>query len=84
MNIQGKIKLIGQTEEIGTKGFTKRTLVVETLETYPQTIPIEFVKERTGLLDNLFEGQDVNVHVNVRGQEYNGKYYVSLNGWKIE
>jgi len=36
MNVQGKIKVIGETETIGAKGFLKRLLVIETSETYPQ------------------------------------------------
>ena len=30
------------------------------------------------------EGQQVKVCFNVRGREWNEKYFVSLNGWRIE
>ena len=83
MNIQGKIHLIGQTETVGNNGFTKRQIVVETSEQYPQKVAIDFVKDKCSILDSYKVGQEVTVDVNVRGSEYNGKFYVNLQGWKI-
>jgi hypothetical protein len=84
MTIQGRVKQVGQTETVGANNFQKREIVVTTEEQYPQDVPIDFVKDKTTLLDNIHAGQSVTVHVNVRGREYNGKHYVSLQGWKIE
>ena len=84
MNVSGKVKVVNATEEVGSKGFKKRLLVVETTETYPQLIPIEFVQDKCSLLDGVQVGQDVTVHINLRGSEYNGRYYVQLQGWKID
>lgn len=84
MNIKGSIHLIGETETVGNNGFTKRLVVIETQEQYKQTIPVDFVKDKTNILDNYEVGDTVDVSVNVRGNEYNGKYYVNLQGWKIE
>ena len=85
MEITGKIKLIGETETVGSAGtFKKRLIVISTEEQYPQHVPIDFVQDKTSVLDKYKVGEEVKVSVNVRGNEYNGKYYVSLNGWKIE
>jgi len=65
-------------------GFTKRVLVLKTTGDYPQTIPFEFTKDRTALLDNLQEGQIVTVHYDIRGNEYNGKFYCNLTAWKVD
>lgn len=84
MEVTGKIIHIGETETVGSAGtFKKRLVLVETNEQYPQKIPVDFVQDKTALLDAFMIGSDVVVSVNVRGNEYNGKYYVSLNGWKI-
>jgi len=80
----GKIIHIGQTEEVGTNNFKKRLVVVETSEQYSQKIPIDFVQDKTSILDNYQIGNEVKVSINIRGNEYNGKYYCSLNGWRIE
>ena len=85
MEITGKIKLIGETEVVGSAGaFKKRLIVISTEEQYVQHVPIDFVQDKTSVLDKYQVGEEVKVSVNVRGNEYNGKYYVSLNGWKIE
>jgi len=84
MEVKGKLKVVNATEEVGAKGFKKRLVVVETQETYPQLIPIEFVQDKCSLLDGVQIGQDVTVHINLRGSEYNGRYYVQLQGWKID
>ena len=84
MEIKGKVFLVGETETIGTKDFKKRLLVVETDEQYSQKIPIDFVQDKVTLLDFITTGQEVVVSVNVRGNEYNGKYYVGLQGWQIK
>lgn len=81
----GKIIVLNDTEIVGSAGtFKKRTLVVETDEQYRQSIPIDFVQDKCSILDNYAVGQEVKVSINIRGNEYNGKYYVSLNGWRIE
>lgn len=81
----GKIIKIGETEIVGSAGtFQKRQLVVETEEQYKQKIPIDFVQDKTSVLNNFSINDNVKVSVNIRGNEYNDKYYVSLNGWRIE
>ena len=82
MNIKGTIKLIGETQAFDS-GFTKRQIVVTTQEQYPQDLAIEFVKDKTSILDMFKSGDVVDVAINLRGNEYNGKYYVNLQGWKI-
>lgn len=83
--VTGKIIKIGETEIVGSAGtFKKRTLVVETEEQFKQSIPIDFVQDKTSVLDNFSINENVKVSVNIRGNEYNDKYYVSLNGWRIE
>lgn len=89
MEVTGKIRSIGQTQEIGDKGFKKRDIVVTTEEQYPQHISIQFVQDKTSLLDNLKVGDDVKVSINLRGREWvnpQGEtvYFNTIQGWKIE
>jgi len=84
MQVEGTVSVIGETESFGSNGFTKRLLVIKTTEQYPQDIPVEFVKDKTSLLDALVDGDSVKVSINLRGREYNGKYYLSAQGWKID
>jgi hypothetical protein len=83
MEVIGKVIVLGNTEEVGQNGFTKRVIVVETSEQYPQKLAIDFVKDKTSVLDSYKVGDNVSVSINLRGSEYNGRYFVNLQGWKI-
>ena len=88
MEIQGKIKLVGNIQEI-TDSFRKRELVIVTQEQYPQTLCVEFVQDKIDLLNDFQEGQDVKIGINLRGREWKNpegliKYFTSLQGWRIE
>ncbi len=80
----GKIKLINDTQSFPS-GFTKREFVVTTSnDKFPQDLKFEVVKDKCSLLDSYQSGQEVQVTFDIRGNEYNGKYYVSLSCWKIQ
>jgi single-strand DNA-binding protein len=80
----GKIKLIYDTQTFAS-GFSKREFVVTTAaDKFPQDLKFEVVKDKCALLDNFKNGQDVTVNFDIRGNEYNGKYYVNLSAWKIQ
>lgn len=81
--ITGKIKLI-QDEQTFASGFKKREMVVVVEDgKYPQEINLEFVQDKIGLLEGLQSGQEVTVTFDIRGREYNGRYFNNLQGWKI-
>jgi len=89
MNISGKIKFIGETKEYGSNGFRKREIVITTQEQYPQNILIEFVQDRTSLLDSFQADDFVKIDINLRGREWTNqqgelKYFNSIQGWRIE
>lgn len=89
MEIQGKIKVIDETKEYGSNGFRKREMVLTTEEQYPQHILVEFVQDKTELLNNFQVGQQVKVSINLRGREWvnpqgETKYFNSIQGWRIE
>jgi len=83
IDVKGTVETILEIQEFAS-GFKKQTLVVDTGGKYPQKIAIDFAKEKIELLASLTKGQEVTVGVNIRGNEYNGKYYVSLAGWKVD
>ena len=89
MEVQGKIKMIGDTQTFGNNGFRKREVVVTTEEQYPQHIMVEFVQDKTELLNNYQVGQNVKMGINLRGREWinpqgETKYFNSIQGWRIE
>jgi len=88
MEVKGKIKLIGETKTFGNNGFRKREVVIITDEQYPQFLNIEFIQEKTELLDNFNVGDEVEIAINLRGREWispqgETKYFNSIQGWRI-
>lgn len=89
MEILGVLKVIGETKAYGRNDFLKREVVVTTQEQYPQDILVEFVQDKTHILDNYAEGQEVKIGINLRGREWTSpqgevKYFNTIQGWKID
>ena len=80
--ITGKLKVKFDTQTFES-GFQKREFVVTTAEQYPQDIKLELTKDKCSVLDSFQVGQELTVDFNLRGNEYNGKYYVNLQAWKV-
>ncbi len=88
MELKGTIKHIFDTQTVGNNNFKKREMILVTDERYPQTVKIEFIQEKTAMLDDFNPGDDVTVSINIRGREWvnpEGKtvYFTSIQGWKI-
>lgn len=89
MEVQGRIKMVGETQTFGSNGFRKREVVVTTEEQYPQHIMVEFVQDKCDLLNSYKAGQQVKININLRGREWvnpqgETKYFNSIQGWRIE
>lgn len=69
MELQGTVKKLSEIQTFAS-GFQKREMVLLTQEQYPQPINIEFLSEKISLLDNVSEGDEVKVGINIRGREW--------------
>lgn len=88
MEIIGKVKLVNPEQQVSAT-FKKRELIVTTDEQYPQHILIEFIQDKTDLLNTVQVGEGVKVSINLRGREWvspqnETKYFNSIHGWRIE
>ncbi|BAQ84129.1 hypothetical protein [uncultured Mediterranean phage uvMED] len=88
MEVKGKVKKVFEVKTFDS-GFTKREMILTTEEQYPQHISIEFLKGSVDLLNDLHEGESVNVHINLRGREWTNsegvtRYFNSIVGWRLE
>lgn len=88
MEVLGKVKVVGEEQQVSPT-FRKRELVVTTDEQYPQSIMIEFVQDKSDLLNTVVVGENVKVSINLGGREWvnpqgETKYFNSIKGWRIE
>jgi len=83
LKVTGKVVHIGEIETVSDK-FKKRIIAVQTAGEYPQTVAVEFTQDKCELLDKYSLNEEITIHFNLRGREWNGKYFTNLNGWRIE
>lgn len=88
MELQGTIKKISEVQTFAS-GFQKREMVLLTEEQYPQPINIEFLQDKSDLVNPYKEGEKVKVSINIRGREWTSpqgevKYFNSIVGWRVE
>ena len=82
--LKGTVKVV-LDEQVFASGFNKREFVItDSADKYPQDIKFECVKDKVELVNKLNVGDQVEVTFDIRGNEYNDKFYVSLAAWKIE
>ena len=82
--LSGTVKEIFE-EQTFESGFNKREFVItDEAEKYPQDIKFECVKENVELVNKMNKGDRVKVTFDIRGREWQGKYFVNLAAWKIE
>lgn len=83
LTIKGAVKLINEVKVISDK-FSVREFVITTPDTkYPQDIILSTINDKMSILDSIGVGQEVEVSFNIRGREFNGRYYNTLDAWKV-
>lgn len=83
MELIGKIKVLGE-EQTFPSGFNKRAFVITTEEQYPNDIQFELLKDKTSVLNGYQMGERIKVFFDIRGREYQGKYYNNLVAWRVD
>ena len=58
-------------------------IIIETVETYPKKIAINFYGDKINEIEKLNINDDVTVTANVESREYNGKWYTKVSAWKV-
>jgi single-strand DNA-binding protein len=70
--------------ESKTETFQAREFVIKTSGTYPQYIKFQLTQDRCSIIDPCNEGDTIKVYFDLRGREWNEKYFTNLNAWKVE
>jgi hypothetical protein len=65
--------------------FQAREFVLEVPDgNYPQYVKFQAVQDRCAALDQFNEGDQLKVSFDLRGREWQGKFFTNLNAWRIE
>jgi len=69
----------------GTNSFRTREFVIETMDgAYPQFVKFQSVQDKCDLLNQFQEGEAIKVSFDLRGRQWQDKYFTNLNAWRIE
>jgi hypothetical protein len=83
LKLTGKLIVKSEPRQLSEK-FRVMDFVIETQdEKYPQSVQFQIMNDRISELDQYGIGEELEISFDVRGREYNGKYYNSLNAYKI-
>lgn len=81
--ITGKLHKKFDTEK-KTETFRAREFVILVEEgNYPQYIKFQLTQDRCELIDSYNEGDQIKVSFDLRGREWQEKYFTNLNAWRI-
>ena len=71
--------------ESKSSSFQAREFVLESIDsTYTQYIKFQLTQDRCSIIDPINEGDQLKVYFDLRGREWNEKYFTNLNAWKVE
>lgn len=93
MQLQGTIKYIGQPitkDSKAGKPYTTQKMLLSVLDgNYTNVFPIDISPKLQDSSDQWSVGQNVKVHINMRGNEYvnkegNPDAFLSFSAWKVE
>ena len=80
---EGKIVKIYDTEQKSAT-FQAREFVIEVADgQYPQMVKFQLVQDKCDLVDGYGEGEQIVVDFDLRGREWNGRYFTNLQAWRL-
>ena len=84
MDITGTVVTILPEQRFNGKNgeVVKNFFILETKEQYPQKIKFEVFGENKWKQMGVAVGHDVSVQFDIKGAEWQGKYFVNLQAWK--
>jgi len=80
---EGTLHKVFDTES-KTASFQAREFVIKHDGNYPQFIKFQLTQDRCDMINAFKEGDTIKVSFDLRGREWNEKYFTNLNAWKIE
>ncbi|MEM8499849.1 MAG: DUF3127 domain-containing protein [Pseudomonadota bacterium] len=80
----GRLHKIFDTEP-KSASFSVRDFVIEIADDkFPQMVKFQLTQEKCALIDDYSEGDEISVNFDLRGREWNDKYFTNLSAWRIE
>ncbi len=83
-DIEGKLHKIFDIQAKSDSFQTRDIILLVQDGNYPQYIKFQLTQDRCGLVERFKPGDEVKISFDLRGREWQGKYFTNLNAWRIE
>jgi len=81
---EGVLHKVFDTEQKSDK-FRTREFILEISESqYPQLIKFQLTQDKCEIIDDYSAGDVLTIHFDLRGREWNERFFTNLQCWKIE
>ena len=82
--ITGKLVRKYETETKG-ESFRVRDFVISTQDgQYENFVKFQTTQDRVDIIEPYTEGDEIRVHFDLRGRQWQDKYFTNLNAWRVE
>lgn len=79
----GRLHKVFDTEQ-KSASFQAREFVIEVADgKFPQMVKFQLTQDKCSIIDDYSEGEEISVDFDLRGREWNDKYFTNLNAWRI-
>lgn len=82
--VEGTLHKVFDTEQKSGTFQTRDFVILMEAGQYPQHIKFQLAQDRCEIIDHHSEGDQIKVYFDLRGREWQGKYFTNLNAWRIE
>jgi hypothetical protein len=82
--IEGKLHKKYDTEQKSGTFQTREFVLLTEQGQYANYVKFQLVQDRVEILDQFEEGAMIKVYFDLRGREWQGKYFTNLQAWRIE
>src|SRR5687767_7461748 len=82
--VEGRLHKKFETEQKSGTFQTREFVILMEQGQYPQHIKFQLVQDRCEIIDNIDEGTNIKVYFDLRGREWQGKYFTNLQAWRVE
>ena len=80
----GKLHKKFDVEEKSSSFRVRNFVIVIKDGEYEQFINFQLTQDKCEIVDKFEVGSEIKVHFNLRGREWQGKYFTNLQAWRIE
>lgn len=81
--VEGKLHHVYGTEQ-KSDTFRTREFVIEIPGQYPNYVKFQLTQDKCDIVDSYKTGQQVKVYFDLRGRQWQDKYFTNLQAWRME